>query len=315
MFEQGLPEQYTQPKNWLWGEFENARHAILRFGKLSLHKNPLAHIVFVEGLGEYAEKNFELARDFNKISCNFSILDRQGQGKSTRYFPNAPHKQHSQGVDHDIADLVQYCKEHIPENEPIVLLGQSTGGLIALLALEEHKDLFKAAILSSPLLGIKDPRIKGKEALFSSIPIFDCIKEMYVPGGGDWKPRSHPEKMHNPEDFSSHPDRSLINDYWPENDPDLRAGDPTIGWLWHMCKAITKIRNPETLKNITQPVLIISNGDDVLIDNTPIDAIVSQLPNGLHTHHIKGKHDSLMEDDRIRNQNLKEIEHLLKNSL
>ena len=93
-----LEERFTQPKNWLWRQFNSVRDGALRFGQLAEHEAPRAHVVYILGLSEFSEKTFELARDFNNMACNFSVFDRYGQGASPRYLDD-PHKQHSDGID------------------------------------------------------------------------------------------------------------------------------------------------------------------------------------------------------------------------
>ena len=300
MFLQGLPNRFKKPNNWLWGHFNNARGKVLRYGQANPFKVPKAHIVYVEGLGEPAEKTFELAKEFNQACYNFSALDRYGQGKSERYFEDQPHKQHNEGVDHDVDDLIQFCKDQIPKNEPIVLLGHSTGGLLALLALEKEPDLFKAAIVTAPLFGIKNALINGKEAFYAKLPLPERALKKYIPRGSDWVARNDPNSHEKADAYASDPERMLISDYWPTKDSDLRAGSATVGWVQEMCIAITKLFSKEVIDKIKHPVLIFSGGEDILVENKNIDQLASQLADAEHHHYKKGKHELLMETDDIR---------------
>lgn len=314
MFRQGLPKRFKKPKGWLWGQFNNARGATLRFGQLSKHKEPLAHIVYVEGLSEFAEKTFELARDFNKMACNFSVFDRHGQGKSTRYLSN-PHKQHSEGLDHDIDDLIQFCREHIPADEPVVLLGHSTGGLITLLALEREPDLFKGAAVTAPLLGLRIDYVANVEDVIARIPFPKSMRERYIPGGKDWEARSHPDSNLRPEDFSSDPKRNMISDYWKIKEPDIQAGSPTLGWVKEMCKGMVKVRDPEFLKNIKRPVLWMTAGQDKLVALKPILEVIKNMKNKRHLHFDEAQHEILVEKNKIRGPAMQEIYDFLKNDI
>ena len=105
------------------------------------------------------------------------------------------------------------AKTVIPKGEPIVLVGHSAGGMIALAAQHDHPELFKATILSAPLLGIDNPIVKNKEEFFAKLDLPEIIKQSYVPGGGGWKPRSHISSALKEADFSSDPIRNKIQDH------------------------------------------------------------------------------------------------------
>ena len=314
MFKQGLPSRFKEPKGWLWGEFTGARGEPLRFGTLRSHKTPLAHVVYIEGLSEFAEKTFELARDFNRMACNFSVLDRHGQGKSARYF-GSNDKQHSDGLDADVEDIIKYCREHIPPGEPIVLLGHSTGALFALLALEKAPDLFKAAILTAPLLGFENPFVKNLEGFYANICFPQWLRQNYAGGGGPWKSRDSDESSLKPEDFSSDPVRNKVSDYWPQHDPALQAGSATVGWVHEMCKAVIKVRDPAFLQRITMPMLIFTAGDDALVTEKPAHDAAQHMKKATCFRYEHGKHELLMETDTIRKDLLSRVRDFLKKNL
>lgn len=314
---QGLENRFKKPKGWLWGHFNNARGGRLRFGRLAHHKTPLAHILYVEGLSEPAERTFELARDFNNMACNFSVLDRHGQGKSTRYLPDRE-KQHSQGVEHDIDDLIHYVDQHIPAGEPVILLGHSTGGLLAMLALEKAPERFKAAILIAPLFGLAPSPGRDREALLARLPTPELLTQCYMPGGTGWKARSAPDSTVRPEDFSSDPVRNKLADYWNNRDKDLRTGAPTFGWVIEMCKAIMRTRKPDfanKMDRLNRPVLIFTAGQDQLVNNRYTEDLAARLRDAKLYHFPDGKHELLQETDAIRRPLLQHAHDFLKNIL
>ena len=307
-----LEERFTQPKNWLWGQFNSVRNGALRFGQLAEHEAPRAHVVYILGLSEFSEKTFELARDFNAMACNFSVFDRYGQGASPRYLDD-PHKQHSDGIDADIEDLIRYCETHIPAGEPIVLLGHSAGGLFGLHAIKKRPDLFAGAIFNAPLWGFENPPIKNRENFFAHLPLPSFIKQSYIPDGGSFTPRR--ESKMKPDDFSSDPQRNKLDDYWRENNPELQTGSPTIGWVQQMCKGIMRIRKSGFAESIKTPVLVFTGGEDNLVNNDRIRKFAKRLPN-VEVHDFEdGKHEMLVEKDSIRKPLMEKIETFLKNKI
>jgi lysophospholipase len=296
-----LEQRFEKPANWLRGTFTNARGLALHYGQLAGHKKPLAHIVYVAGLSEYTEKTFELARDFNKHACNFSVFDRPGQGRSPRLLPDRE-KQHSTGNLDSVRDVIDFCKKHVPAGEPIVLLGHSTGGLIALQAMQQEPELFKAAIMTAPLWGFANPILKNKESYFARLPLPHIAAESYAPGNGPWLRRDNPKNPEGAEAFSGDPARNKIHDYWMTKDPVLKTGGPTCGWVSEKCRGIVRIQNAAFLKKIKQPVLVFTAGQDHLVNNDRIEAVIKKLPNAQRVHFKDGHHELLMEKDEIRDR-------------
>lgn len=295
-----LEKRFQKPKNWIWGDFTNGRGQALRYGHL-LHDAAQAHVIYIKGLSEYVERNFELARDFTDAGYNFWTFDRHGQGKSGRFLSNI-FKQHSEGLDKDVDDVVQMAKDILPDDgKPVILLGHSTGGLIATMALHDHPDLFAGGILSAPLFGIENPIVRNREHIFArALKNQTRLQEIFAPGSGPWRSRQDPLSAMKPEDFSSDPVRNKIHDYWQEKDPDLQIGGPTFGWLQKACEAIVTAKNPDYLKEIKQPVLIFTAGNDKLVSTTETFNAASHLPQVDIEHFDHGKHELLLEEDTIR---------------
>mgnify|MGYP002622285661 CR=1 FL=1 len=310
-----LEKRFTRPKGWLTGTFTNARGLGLHYGQFSSHEKPLAHIVFVPGLSEFTEKSYELARDFNRNACNFSVFDRPCQGRSPRLLKDK-FKQHSAGMEQDVDDLIDFCKTHVPKGEPIVLFGHSTGGLIALLALQKAPELFKAGIMSAPLWSFKNPLIRDKEYMASNVPLPEMAREVYIPGGGPWKPRHKVTNEMRTDAFSRDPVRNKVHDYWQDKYPVLRTGAPTIGWTQDKCIGIVKASDKKFLKSIKRPVLLFTAGEDALVNNDNALKMIKQIKNAKHVHYNKGRHELLMETDDIRSDLLyKQTIPFLKNNL
>lgn len=303
MSEQDLEERFREPENWRWETMKNARGHALRYG-FSLPadgEKPKAHIVYVEGVSEFAEKYFELARDFNKASCGFWIIDRYGQGMSGRYLSNK-FKQHSEGFHHDVADITQFAREIVPKGgAPVILLGHSTGGLIALMAAHDAPEVFAGASVTAPLLGLAQPSIiRGREQWFARLWMPRFVRESYIPGGTNWRPREEKRCDMSNEDYSSDPARMHVHDQWLIEKSELRMGSVTMGWVKEACKAMMIARNPEWLNEIEIPVHVFTSAHDKLINNFFMYEAAAHIPHSQTTFFPKGKHDELMETDDIR---------------
>lgn len=314
--EHTLEERFQKPQGWEWDTYRNARQESLRFGFLKAADPILAvaNVIYIEGLSEYAEKTYELARDFNKAGCNFYVMERHGQGKHSRYLPDK-FKVHAQDFQDDVNDLIDFAKKHVVTNDdkPTILIGHSTGGLIALMAQHDAQDMFEGTILTAPLFGVQNPLIKNKEHIMARTPLPRKIKESYIPGGGAWRLREKNIKGFKAADFTSDPVRMHVHDYWPFHDRTLRTGHPTMGWIREMCKALIKARNPAYLKEIKRPVRVYTAGKDILVNNKHTFEAIKNLPEVQHVHFKSGKHELPMETDDIRNRIIDESIQFIHN--
>lgn len=306
-----LTERFTQPAAWRWDRFRNARGHDLRWGGAA-PKNAQAHIVYVEALSDYAEKHFELCREFNQNAIGFWTFDRQGQGLSGRFLRNK-FKQHSRGFHHDVADVVQFVENVIPnDGKPVYLFGHSTGGMITMMALHDRPDLFSGAVLTAPLLGVSAPGARGYEKIWAHLPLPFFIRNRYIPNGGNNGIRNTVGRLLQPRDYSSDPVRMYVHDYWMHQNRALEVGSPTIGWLKEACNALAKIYDPAYLKKIKAPVIVYTGGLDKLVHNPPALDVVKNLPNGKFVHFQHGKHELPMETDNIRTRIIRETLQMIK---
>jgi len=295
-----LEERFYQPADWQWGTTVNDRGHTLRYGSLPTKEKPVAHIIYVEGASECAEKTFEMSRTFNQAACGFWVLDRAGLGLSDRLLTKK-FKQHSEGFHHDAADIIRFRHDIVPDDgTPVILLGHSTGGLIALMATHDSPDSFAAAALTAPLLGLSQPTvIKNREHIFARLPLPQFLRTFTMPGHEKWKPRDADGYSMSTDDYSGDDKRKEIHDYWPRKNKDLQIGSFTLGWLSEACKSMVMERNPAWLKEVKTPLHIFTGGDDKLINNEHTYKAIQHLPNIQHTHLPDGRHDLLMERDHI----------------
>ena len=316
MDEQELQERFREPTGWRWGAMENGRGQTLRYGSSVPAEKPSAHILYVEGASECVEKTFELSRDFNRASCAFWALDRAGLGMSERFLSNR-FKQHSEGFGYDSADIIKFAKKVIPDDDaPIVLLGHSTGGLIALMAAHDAPDVFSGVSVTAPLLGLKRPPIiRDREHIFAKLPLPSFMRKWFIPGGQEWMPRNERRGEMCNEDYSGDPQRAPIHDNWPQHNERLRVGAVTIGWVIEASKAMVQARDPAWLNEIDLPVRIFIAEKDKLINNSYTIEAVPHFKNATRTDFSDGRHDLLMERDSIRDVIIADTVALAKNAV
>jgi lysophospholipase len=307
-----LAERFLAPPGFVWGKFSTADGAILRWGHLAA-ENPRAECVLVGGFGDFIEKHFETIHDLAGRGLSMWCLDWRGQGGSTR--PKRwPHRPRARRFDRDAAELAAFAAAELQSGLPRVLIAHSMGGAIALLCLRRHPELFRAAILSAPMLGL----LKGwtPTTLLRALtgparltPLGLCR----LPGTYRWRPNSPPTPERSR--ISSDAERCRIRHAWVSSEPTLRLDQPTYGWLDPALGLIARIGKPSFLAAIKTPILLGSAGREQIVAPAAHRRAARHLPDCTLVELPESKHDPFMERDAIRDQWLERIDRFLTERL
>ncbi len=315
-----LDPRFQKPEGWRWHTFTNPKGRKLRFGSVApANRVPEAVVICLQGLSEFTEKYFELAHDLLDRNMSFWMMDWQGQGRSDRHLKN-PHKRHSTSFDEDVSDLHYFLMEYVKHSAvhpdvgriPLVMLGHSMGANIGLRYLLHHPDTFACAAFSSPLINIgalKNLPSWLRIGLTASLQ--EAMDRSYIEfGGKDWHPDIRSKRAKG--QLSTDPIRNTIHDAWCHQDPDLRVGNITYGWLHEANLSCAKLQRKNALKDIQTPCLFAIAGKDKLVDNKATKKAVNFMPHAKLIELDESRHEILMECDSVRDQFFHAFEELLR---
>lgn len=114
-------------------------------------RSPAALVVVVHGIGEHSGRYGPLVRYLTASGYGVVLYDQRGHGQSD----GVPgHVEHFQDLLSDLAHVIQTTKIAYP-GVPLVLLGHSLGGQIALNFVVRYAKGIRALIASSPNIAIK----------------------------------------------------------------------------------------------------------------------------------------------------------------
>src|ERR1051325_4362030 len=125
-----LDERFLPPPDFTWGSFTAADGTILRWGHLPVRD---ARIDWMMGGGAGG-----------------------GAARRPRRLPTRPR---ARKFDQDARDLADFAAAKLRGARPRLLLAHSMGAAIALVCLRRHPRLFDAAILSSPMVGLRTGKL------------------------------------------------------------------------------------------------------------------------------------------------------------
>lgn len=280
--------------------------AELRAALFTPSRRARGSIVISGGRTEPIEKYYEFIGEC--LDRGFVVLahDWRGQGLSRRELGDRL-KGHARGFKPYLEDfkiLLDAYEPRLPK--PWVAMGHSMGGCLTLLAMAQGETRFAGAILSAPMLGIRTPIPLAAARLLTSLNLLVGRGSAYTLGG-EGKPY---DATFEGNILTHDPVRHARTWGLVAAEPKLALGAPTWGWIDFSLRATAYLARPESLRNVTVPVVIVSAEDDQLVDAAPQAAAARHLPQGKFVTVPGAHHEILMETDPMRNIFLRALDTL-----
>ncbi|MCC4263469.1 alpha/beta fold hydrolase [Oceanimonas baumannii] len=287
------------------GHFTGHQDTLLPWAALTSpeHKRTL---VVVNGRTESYLKYQELARDLFAGGYNVYLYDHRGQGLAPRLTGN-PIMGHVDDFNDYVQDLELFIQQVVlPAGpQPLYLLSHSMGGTISALWLEQTSVRVKAAVLSSPMMGIylgPLPRwlADGLVNVLSTGCHWLGHKTCYAPGQGGYEeiPFTENDLTHSQVRYQ------LFRELYRER-PELQLGGVSLQWLAQSLTAgDSAIASAD---RITTPVLVLQAGKDVVVDNDAQNRFCQALAHCAGGAPLKidnAAHELFIEQDSYRLQAL-----------
>jgi lysophospholipase len=255
-------------------------------------------VVLLTGRGEFIEKYAtEVVGELLGRGYSVFALDWRGQGLSDRALADRS-KGHIDNFSTYMADLRLFLdKVVVPvAPPPILALCHSMGAHIVMRTLAENgSGPFAAGVLVSPMTALK------REAMLRSVlmmmPEVPAVEERYLFGTGPFVLLAREFNAN----FVTHDERRYrFTDQWFTADPRLALGGPTLGWARQAVRSMSLAVAPGYLERIELPLLLVSAGQDPLIESRSHDPIAARLKRGEHLTVASAKHEVMMETDDLR---------------
>jgi len=253
-------------------------------------------VIVCPGRTEFIEKYFETLRELQGRGFDVFCIDWRGQGLSGRETP-VPVKGHFESFDDPVGDLaaaIKLLSDKLPR--PHIGLAHSMGGAILLRAMQTRRVELDAAAFSSPMWGIAQlGKFSKRYARFMKS----------IGAGATFAPGV--EKRWKREGFKRNPvthdkERHARCQALVAEEPRLAIAGPTIGWVAAAADVTDSFSLPSGLEHLRMPILVVSAGQEQLVDNNSHHVVVDMLPDATHITIPGAKHEILMERDETRAQ-------------
>ena len=272
--------------------------ARLRYAVWNVPGTPRGTVVVLTGRGEFIEKYAtEIVGELLDRGFAVYAMDWRGQGLSDRPLADRG-KAHIDNFATYIADLALFLETIVSPAapRPVLALCHSMGAHILLRYLAEHgSGPLSAGVVVSPMTALR------REAMLRSVlmlmPEVSAVEERYLFGTGPFVLLAR-EFASN---FVTHDERRYrFTDEWFTADPRLAVGGPTIGWSRQAVRSMTAALAPGYLERIDLPLLLITAGEDRLIDPSNHAPTVARMRHAEHFTIASARHEVMMETDDLR---------------
>ncbi|MBL0612162.1 alpha/beta fold hydrolase [Aeromonas jandaei] len=297
LYQQTLPDFWRQ--HAIEGEFKGKDGVAIRYAALRQEKVDRA-ILIVNGRVESYLKYQELAWDLWRQGYSLYLIDHRGQGMSGRML-NDHDKGYVDQFDDYVVDLKQFHDQIIMADKPakLFLLAHSMGGAISARYLERWPDDIRAAVLSSPMLGINLgglPKWLAKGLATTIGTVGGWFGEPpYGPGQGPYQDHGFAdnELTHSQSRYQAF--RQIY-----EQHPQIKLGGATAHWIYQgITGADAAIADAGAIKT---PLLLLQAGNDSVVDNVAQDVFCTKADcEGGKPLRIEGAwHELFIESDDKR---------------
>ena len=257
-------------------------------------------VLLVSGRAEFIEKQYETIADLRALGYEVVSFDWRGQGGSDRLLEDS-RRGYIDDFDQYILDFETVINEiALPDcPAPFFVVGHSTGSLVALLAAPRFANRIDRMVLCSPLLGLGRQSVAMPLVRFLSVAFtFFGLGETFM-GGGATPSHSRP--------FGSNRLTSDVTRYgkiqkFVEEFRELSIGGPTAAWVSAAMKAMDMVAEPDFHAQITVPTLLITAGNDRVVNNLAAEWLGLRLRSGKCVTVEGAQHELFQEKDYYREQ-------------
>ncbi|MFG1478506.1 alpha/beta hydrolase [Xanthobacter sp. V4C-4] len=288
------------PEGAVSGEIVAADGVRLRYARWMPDSGLRGTVAVFTGRAEFIEKYFEVVRELRSRGFAVAVLDWRGQGGSQRLLrhPGKGHVRHFRDYQIDLEAFARHVL--LPDcPAPHFALAHSMGGTIMLQSVLAGRRWFDRMVLGAPLLGIKIIPAQGMVRALVTTLAYTGFARALVPGGRS-TPITEVPFARNP--VNSDPVRYARAAEVVRAFPQLGIGAPTNGWLHAAYRAMDQLADPEVVRQIRQPLLMIAAGGDRLVSNAAIEHLSARLIAGAHVVVPAAQHEILMDQDLFRAQ-------------
>lgn len=270
----------------------------------ALHPEEKAAVVMIHGFCEFFGKYHETACRFYQAGYSVFFAEMRGHGKSQRSHDAEDQRVYVKDFNEYTDDVHTFIeKVVIPRSRTgrLFLFAHSMGGAIGSLLLEQQRDSFRCAVLSSPMMQLDIRNLPNW--ILSALKIYPKVAEKeleYAPGQGAFTFISEFEHSSCLDE-----DRYEYQFTLRCQDPSYQTWGGTWGWVAAAVEATERLQ--KNAADVTIPVLICQAGDDTMVRNDGQNAFCSRCPSAVLVSYEGSRHELFNATEEIREKYYRDV--------
>ncbi len=278
----------------------------VRIGVFEPKGTSKATLVLMAGYTEFIEKYFDVIADFIALDYTVIFPEWRGHGHSGGRLASHPMRLHVTDFDIYTDDLLQVMDwvNTLDVDVPIFALAHSMGGQIALRAVHDRPDIFKALALSAPMLDIPVGIFRLGFMKFQAL-LYIALGQGDVALPGVQKSRENRTREKNI--VSNNQARFDLNEAIIQADYALNVEGRSLEWALRAVQAMEETRKPSYLAKIKMPIFFgVADDDKLVLSQATIEA-AAQMKNASLRVYAPAQHELLMEVADIKNRFIADV--------
>lgn len=256
------------PPDWKWHYLKMDDGTKLRWGETGNRSAAKATLIIIPGYSATMSMYGEHADMLARRGYHVVGIDMRGQGGSDRYRKDQPEKlwvnKFAEYSD-DLASFIKLQRETI--KQPIIPIGISFGGHVAVRMAGEHVNLIDALVLVAPAIVPKTGSLSYNQSKFIvEASRFFGKSKRYIIGNNNWMPFRSDLSVANIDLCASNPKRLPYRDVVFTRNTKERVGGVTAQWAGEFLESSEFINTESFLGSIDIPITMISAEIDHLVE-------------------------------------------------
>ena len=266
-------------------------------------------VVICPGFTEFCEKYGAVAARLTGRGHDVLIIDWPGQGRSGHLGALSLSVHIDDFEDHLLAADALMAAAGITAR-PLVFLGHSMGGHLALRLAARHHEQALGAIILSPMIAPPVMPVWGVRLLARAIVSAGFGRR---PALGRRPTDLADERVFRERNGLTRVRKGYEDQFvWFDDAPELRRSGPTAGWVlaaYDSCAATTL--NRDWMRRLEVPVLALTAGDEWIVHQPSTNRMLPCLPQCRHVSFDGARHELLFETEGVRAELWQQIESFL----
>jgi lysophospholipase len=258
----------------------------------------------LHGFCEFFGKHHENAWRFYQEGYSVFFLEFRGHGKSDRVYKSLKGRVVVESFDEYVSDLNSFLTNvvfSLSNSDRYFLFAHSMGGAVAALYLESYPDVFRCAVLSSPMLQINFGKVP--EILLDAAAVYVKIADI----GMEYAPGQHEFRYEYELDTSSCMDRDRYEYQFNQrcDDEDYQTWGST--WTWARAARDAAYKAVKNARKIQAQVLLCQAGADTMVRPGGQDRFSEASDKVTKVVYPGAKHELFNASAAIRDQYYRDI--------